>query len=126
MKMNSTIAEDSETGKKKFKTRQWAALIRFCGVENRKQVQKIRTKSKKACDTMEVRTIVVTAIKEQQVDVDIQSNRVWFGDNVAEDIWKCIFTYGPMENIEKLSGVSQLSFSSVEPHSKFGIWRRLI
>ena len=37
---------------------------------------------------------MVTAIKEQQVDVDKQSIRVWFGDNVAEDVWKCRFTYG--------------------------------
>ena len=49
---------------------------------------------------MEVRTIVVTAIKEQQVDVDRQSRQVWFGNDVAEDIWKCRFTYGLMENME--------------------------
>ena len=60
----------------------------------------------KARDATEVHTIVVTATKEQQVDNDIQSSRVWFGDDVAEDIWKCRFTYGPMVNMEKLSGAS--------------------
>ena len=70
MKMNSTIAEDSETGKKKFKTRQWAALIGFCGVENRKQVQKFWKQTEKARDATEVCTIVVTLIKKQNVDVD--------------------------------------------------------
>ena len=50
---------------------------------------------------MEVRTIVVTAIKEQQVDGDRQSSWVCFGDDAAEDIWKCIFTYTPMANMEK-------------------------
>ena len=40
MKMNCTITGDSATGKKKFMARQWAAIIGFCGVETRKQVQK--------------------------------------------------------------------------------------
>ena len=62
----------------------------------------IRKKIEKACDATDVRTIVVTAIREQQVDVDRQSIRVWFGDDVAEDIWKCRFTYGPMANMAKI------------------------
>ena len=54
---------------------------------------------------------MVTAIKEQQVDVDKQSIRVWFGDNVAEDIWKCRFTYGLMANMEKTErGISIMVF----------------
>ena len=68
---------------------------------------------------------MVAIIKEQQVDIDRQSSRVWFGDDVEEDIWKCRFTYGLMANMTKLSGASQLWFSSVGPHKKFGIWRRL-
>ena len=80
---------------------QWAALIVFCGVETRKQVQNIWKKIEKARDATEVRTIVFTAIKEQQVDVDRHSKRVWFGNDVAEDIRKCRFTYGPMANMEK-------------------------
>ena len=44
---------------------------------------------------------MVTKIKEQPIDVDKQSSQVWFGDDVAEDIWKYIFTYGPMENMGK-------------------------
>ena len=44
---------------------------------------------------------MVAAIKEQKVYVDRHSSRVWFGDNVAKDIWKYIFTYGPMENMTK-------------------------
>ena len=48
-----------------------------------------------------MRTIVVTTIKEKQVDVERQSSWVWFGHDVAEDIWKCRFTYGPMANMEK-------------------------
>ena len=83
-------------------------LIGFCGVETRKQVQKIWKQIEKARDATEVRTIVVTAIKKQQVDVFRQSRRVWFGDDVTEDIWKCRFTYRQMANIEKLSGASQL------------------
>ena len=74
-------------------------LIGFCGVETWKQVKKNWKKIEKARDETEVRTIVVTAIKEQQVDVDINSRRVSFGDNVVEDIWKCIFTYRLMENM---------------------------
>ena len=125
MKMNGSIAGDSTTGRKKFTSRQCAALIGFCGVENWKQVQNNWKKIEKARDGTEVRTIVVNAIKEQQVDIDIQPSQVWFGDDVAEDIWKCRFTYGPMANMEKLSGAYQLWFSSVGPHTKFGIRRRL-
>ena len=75
MKMNGAITVDSETGRKKFTARQWAALIGFCGVETRKQVQNIWKKIEKARDVTEVRTIVVTEIKEQQVDVDRKSSR---------------------------------------------------
>ena len=88
MKMNGDIAGDSTIGRKKFTARQWEALIGFCGVETWKQVQKFWKQIKKARDIKEVRTIVVTAIKEQQVDVYRQSSRVWFGDDVVEDIWK--------------------------------------
>ena len=76
MKMNGAISGDSATGRKKFTARQWTALNGFCGVETRKQVQNIRKKIEKACDATEVHTIVTTAIKEQQVDVDRQSSRV--------------------------------------------------
>ena len=85
MKMNGAIAGDSETGRKIFTARQWEALIGFRGVETRKQVKKCWRKIEKAHDATEGRTIVVTAIKEQQVDVDRHSSRVWFGDDVAED-----------------------------------------
>ena len=87
--------------RKNFMDRQWAALIEFCGVETWKQVQKNWKKIKKSRDAREVRTTVVTAIKEQQVDVDIQSIWMWFGDNIAEYIWKCKFTYRPMANTER-------------------------
>ena len=40
-KMNGAIAGDSETGRKKFTARQWAALIGFFGAETRNQVQNI-------------------------------------------------------------------------------------
>ena len=40
MKINGDISGDSATGRKKVTTRQWAALIGFCSVENWKQVQK--------------------------------------------------------------------------------------
>ena len=99
MEMNSTIAGDSETGRKKFTARQWAALIGFCGVETRKQAQNIWRQIEKARYAMEVHTIVATAIKEKKVDVNRQSRQVWFGDDIAEDIWKCRFTYGPMANM---------------------------
>ena len=101
IKMNGAIAGDSTTGRNKFTARQWVALIGFCGVETRKQVQKIWKQIEKARDSTEVRTIVVTAIKEQQVDVDRQSSRVWFGDDVAKEIYKCRFTYGLMANMAK-------------------------
>ena len=39
LKMNRDIAGDSETGRKKFTARQWAALIGFCAVETLKQVK---------------------------------------------------------------------------------------
>ena len=68
MKMDGAIAGDSATGRKKFTARQ------------------IWRKIEKYCDATEVRTIVVTTIKEQQVDVEIQSSWVCFGDDVAEDI----------------------------------------
>ena len=55
----------------------------------------------KARDETEVCTIVVNAIKEQYVDFGRQSIQVWFGDDVAEEIWKCRFTYGPMTNMDR-------------------------
>ena len=39
IKMNGAIVGKSATGQNKFRTSQWAALIGFCGVETRKQVQ---------------------------------------------------------------------------------------
>ena len=111
MKMKGAIAGDSTTGRRKFTARQWAALIGFCGVETWKQVQKNWNQIEKARDATEVRTIVVTAIKEQQVDVDRQSRRVWFGDDAAKDICKCRFTYGPMANMAKTEqGISIMVF----------------
>ena len=101
MKMNGAIAGYSTIGWKKFTARQWAPLIGFFDVEMRKQVQKNWKQIEKARDATEVRTIVFTAIKEQKVDIDRQSSRVWFGDDVTEDIWKCRFTYGPMSNMAK-------------------------
>ena len=86
MEMNGTIAGYLATGRKKFTARQWAVLIGFCGVETRKQVQNIWMQIEKARDATEVRNFVVTAIKEQQVDVYREFSRVWFGDNVAEEI----------------------------------------
>ena len=59
-------------------------LIIFFGVETQKQVQNIWKQIEKARDVTEVRTIVVTASKEQNIDVDIQSSQVWFGENVTE------------------------------------------
>ena len=64
---------------------------------------------------------MVTAIEEQKVDVGRQSSRVWFGGDVAEDIWKCIFTYRPIVNIAKTErGISNM-VSSLRTHKKFGI-----
>ena len=100
MKINVSIAGDSENGRKKFIARQWAALIAFFGLETRKQGQNIWKHIEKACDATEVRTILVTAIKEQQVDVDRHSIRVWFVKDVAEYICKCRFTYGPMAKMK--------------------------
>ena len=76
-------------------------MIGFCGVETQKQVQNIWKQIEKACDATEVRTIVTTEIKEQQVDVDRQYSRVLFGDDVAEDICKWRFTYEMMANMAK-------------------------
>ena len=107
MKMNG----DSTNGRNIFTARQWVALIGFCGVETRKQDQKNWKQIEKSRDAKEVRAIVVTAIKEQQVDVDRQSRRVWFGHDVAEDIWKFRFTYGPMANMAKTErGISIMVF----------------
>ena len=111
MKMNGTIAGDPETGRNKFTAKQWSELIGFCGLETRKQVQNIWKQIEKSRDATEVRTIVVTAIKEQQVGVGRQSRRLWFGGNSAEDIWKCRFTYGPMANMAKTDwGISLMVF----------------
>ena len=96
IKTNGAIAGYLATGQKKFIARQWAALIGFCGVETQTQVQNNWKQIEKDRDATEVHTIVVTAIKEKQVDVDRHSIQVWFGSDVAEDIWKCRFTYGPM------------------------------
>ena len=101
MKMNGNIVGDSATGRKKFTARQWAALIGFCGVETRKQVQNNWKKIEKAHDAPEVRTIVVVVIKEQKVEVDRQSIWVGFGNDVAEDICKCRFSYRLMANMAK-------------------------
>ena len=71
---NGAIAGDSANGQNNFTARQWSALIGFYGVETRKQVQKIWKKTEKARYGSEVRTIVVTIIKEHQVGVDRQSS----------------------------------------------------
>ena len=68
--MNGVIAGDSATGRKKVTARQWEALIVFCSVETRKQVQNNWKQIEKDRDATEVRNILVPAIKEQQVDVD--------------------------------------------------------
>ena len=88
IKMNGSIAGDSSTEKRKFTARQWAALIRFFGVETQRQVQNIWKQIEKVRDATEVHTIVVTTIKEQKNYVDRQSSQVWFGNDVAEDIRK--------------------------------------
>ena len=100
---------------------QWVALIGFCGVKTRKQVQKHLKQIEKAYGAMDVRTIVVTAIKEQQIDVDRKFSRVCFGDVVVEDIWKCRFTDGIMLNMKETERVSWFFFSSAGSHRKFGI-----
>ena len=66
---------------------------------------------KKARNATEVHTIVVTGIKEQQIDVDRYSSRVWFGKNVTEDIYKCRFTYRPMAKMARTErGISIMIF----------------
>ena len=101
MKITGDIVGISATGWNTLTAREWAALIGYCGVEIWKQAQKNWKHIKKSLDAMEVRTIVVTAIKEQQIDVNIQSIQVWFGDDVTEDILECRFTYRPMANMAK-------------------------
>ena len=111
IKMNGAIVGDSETGRNKLTARQWSTLIGFCGVENREQVQNIWKKIDKSCDATEVSTILVATIKDQQVGVERKSSRVWFGENVAEDIWKNRFTYGPIANMSKTEqGISIMVF----------------
>ena len=120
MKINGAIVGDSTTGWKKLTARQWVELIEFCGVETRKQVQKYWKQIKKACDATEVRTIVVTSIKEQQVEVDRQSIRVCLGNNVSKEIYKCRFTYRPMANMAKTErGISIMLFICWTAHK---IW----
>ena len=70
MKMNGAIVGDSATRWGGFTARKRAALIGFCDVETQKPVQNIWKKIEKARDATEVRIIVVTASKEQKVDVD--------------------------------------------------------
>ena len=82
-KINGAIAGDSANGRKKFTAMQWVALIGFCGVETQKQIFKNWKQIEKSRDATEVCTIVVTASKEQQVDVGRQSGRLWFEKNVA-------------------------------------------
>ena len=77
----------------------------FVELKTGSRFQTFGSKFEKARNAMEVCTIVVTAIKEQQVDIDIQSSQVWFGKNVPEDIWKCRFTYRPMANMAKTERV---------------------
>ena len=111
MKMIVNIAGNSATGWEKFTARQCAALLGFYGVETQKQVQKVWKQIEKARDATEVRTILVSAIKEQQIDVDRQYIQVWFGEDVAEYIWKYRFTYRPMANIAKNErGISIMMF----------------
>ena len=53
---------------------------------------------------------MVITINEEQVDIARQSSQVCFGDNIAEDIWKCRFTYG-------LSGNVNLFFVDCDHHN---------
>ena len=112
MKMTSAMVGYSETGRKKFTAKQWAVLIGFSRVETQKQLQIFWKHIEKDRDATKVRTIVITAIMEQQIDVDRHSSQVWFVDNVAEDIWKYRFTYRPMKNTENIErGISIMIFT---------------
>ena len=99
MKTNDSISGNSATGWKKFTARQWAVLIFFLNLKPGSRFKTIVSKNKKARDATEVRTIMVTAIKEQQIDIERQSIQLWFGDDMAEDIWKFRFTYRPIANM---------------------------
>ena len=63
---------------------------------------------------------MVTTIKKQKVDVDRQLSRVWFGNDVAEGIWKFRFTYGLIVNMAKTErGISIIVFICWTPQE---IW----
>ena len=102
MKMNGAIAGYSATAQKKFRAREWAALIRCFGVKSQKKVQSFGSNLRKI--VMQQRCATKWSHKpRKKIDVDRQSSWMWFGEDVMEDIWKCRFTYALMENMEKPS-----------------------
>ena len=102
MKMNGAIVGYSATEQKKFRAREWAALIRCFEVEAQKKVQNFGSNLRKI--VMQRRCTPSWSHKSREkIDVDRQSRWMWFGNDVMEDIWKCRFTYALMENMEKPS-----------------------
>ena len=60
---------------------------------------------------MEVRTVVLDAIRAEQVDIDRQTGRVWFGEDISEDIMKVKFAHGRIANVAKTDrGISVMAF----------------
>jgi hypothetical protein len=65
----------------------------------------------KAKDAVEVRTVVLDAILAEQVDIDRQTGRVWFGEDIAEDLMKVKFAHGTIANVAKTDrGISVMTF----------------
>ena len=111
MQMNGDLNATSTSGRKKFSERQWSALIGFCGVVSKKQLPRIWKQIEKAKDAVEVWTLVIDAIRAKQVDIDKHTSRVWFGEDIAEDIMKVGFAHGSIANVAKPDrGISVMIF----------------
>ena len=98
-------------GGKSFRNASWRRLLDFVECPPKNQLPKIWKQIEKAKDAVEVRTLVIDAIRAEQIDIDKHTSRVWFGEDIAEDIMKVRFSHGSIANVAKTDrGISVMTF----------------
>ena len=111
MRLQGNLMGIGAKSTRRYTEMQWAAIIGFCGVSKRSEVPKIWKELEKAKDGTEARIIIVAAVKAHHTNVDAQSNPVWFGEDVVDDIWQVQFTHSLVTNAARMEkGMSVMVF----------------
>ena len=111
MRLHGDVMGSGAKSTRKYTEMQWASLIGFCGVSKRSQLPIIWKALEKAKDGTEARVIILAAVKAQQTNIDAQSNRVWFGEDTADDIRAAKFAHSPVANAARTEkGLSVMLF----------------